>query len=170
MRFCWFVGWSGETWEHVFVWCSACCCSASPYPVVSQGKSFAWECETLIFLGAEWCLQVPVALLVVSSHMGFVQRDTFLKYLSNLKPPWQGFLCYLSLSVHKLLHLWFPQAGRASAHPVLSLHEANPRSGLGVPGSWMIADLVLVQKPWAQGFGHLPREILPWVPSAPCRA
>lgn len=95
---------------------------------VTWKKGFARGCDTLIFLGAEGCLQVTVALLVASSNMGFVQGHILLKCLSNLNPPLQQFLCYVSLSAYKLLHPWFPQVGRASAHPVLSLHEANSRS------------------------------------------
>lgn len=37
-----------ETWGHVFVWCSACFCSA-PSCGFTWKKSFAWGCDPLIF-------------------------------------------------------------------------------------------------------------------------
>lgn len=37
------------------------------------------------------------------------------------------------------------------------ISDLNPKD-CGVTDLEMIADLVLIQKPWVQGFGHLPRE------------
>lgn len=138
-----------------------------------EKKGFAWGCDPLIFLGAKWCLQVTVTLLVASSQMGFVQGDMSLKCLSNLTPFYNNssatcrYLCINSFSPGS------PKLGRASAHPVWAhmkqIPDLDPK-GCGVTDFWMIADMVLVQKPWVQGFGHLPREILPWLPIAPCRA
>lgn len=55
VHFCWFVGWWGETWECVFVWWSACFCSASLHPVVSlekkKKKSLHRDVISWFFLG-----------------------------------------------------------------------------------------------------------------------
>lgn len=55
-------------------------------------------------------------------------RGTYSWKVSLTLPPLlQQFLCYMPLSVYKLLPPGSPKLGRASAHPVLSLHKTNPR-------------------------------------------
>lgn len=136
-------------------------------------KNVCMGCDPLIFLGAEWCLQVTVTLLAASPHMGFVQGDIPLKSLSNLTPLYNIF----SVMCHYLCIDFFthgsPKLSRASAHSVLSWHEANLRSEPKGLWSYRLRDDC---RPGADPKALSPRlwpftqGILPWLPTGPCRA